>query len=162
MNPTASPGPDGLCPFFYRNIWHLLKPQIFNIFTAFHNSSLDRERINRAHIVLLPNTVISPDAFRPISLQNCPVKAIAKLLTNRLKMFIPQLVHSNQTGFISGRNITENFVFAADFTNSGHPQKAPTMVIKLDFRKAFDLVSWSSLDKILHLRGFPTKFRAWI
>jgi mannosylglycoprotein endo-beta-mannosidase len=36
------------------------------------------------------------------------------------------------------------------------------MVIKLDFRKAFDSISWKSLQKILKYRGFPRRFRYWI
>lgn len=36
------------------------------------------------------------------------------------------------------------------------------MVIKLDFRKAFDSISWVSLLKILRHRGFPTRFCDWI
>src|SRR3954463_12728673 len=96
------------------------------------------------------------------SLQNCLIKAVAKVLTNRIKPLIPLLVHGNQTGFISGRNIAENFVFAADLTNSCHTRKLPTMIIKLDFKKAFDSISWTSLDKLLAMRGFPDKFRFWI
>ena len=33
------------------------------------------------------------------------------------------------------------------------------MVFKLDFRKAFDFVSWVALDKILKARGFCATFR---
>jgi hypothetical protein len=36
------------------------------------------------------------------------------------------------------------------------------MVIKLDFRKAFDSVSWTSLLAVLHARGFPPLFCSWI
>lgn len=72
MNPQASPGLDGFGPFFYRNFWHILKNQIFQLSSQFHKGDADTERINRAHIVLLPKKEVatSPDAFRPISLQN--------------------------------------------------------------------------------------------
>jgi hypothetical protein len=36
------------------------------------------------------------------------------------------------------------------------------MIIKLDFKKAFDSISWTSLLKILRHRGFPDKFCKWI
>ena len=115
-------------------------------------------------IVLLPkkDAPTSLDAFRPISLQNCPVKAVAKVITSRLKPLIPLLVHGNQTGFISGRNIAENFVFAADLISSCHSRKKSTMVFKLDFRKAFDYVAWPVLDRILDARSFSQTFRYWI
>lgn len=36
------------------------------------------------------------------------------------------------------------------------------MVFKLDFRKAFNSVSWLALDKILKTRGVSPIFRGWI
>ena len=111
--------------------------------TDFQNLSAQTECLNRAHLILLPKKDLpnTPDAYRPISLQNCPIKAVAKILTNRLQPLVPLLVHGNQTGFISGRCIAENFVFAADLIGACHSRKAPTMIIKLDFSKAFNSLS---------------------
>jgi hypothetical protein len=38
----------------------------------------------------------------------------------------------------------------------------PAAILKLDFKKAFDSVSWASLDAILCTRGFESKWRGWI
>lgn len=118
----------------------------------------------RAFIVLIPKGVAppSPDAFRPISLQNCPPKALAKLLVNRLKPVIPALVHPDQTGFLSGRTISENFLYAADVLHVCARTKAPMLVFKLDFSKAFDSVSGPTLLSILRVRGFSEKWLGWI
>jgi hypothetical protein len=71
---------------------------------GFHNKSIDLERINRAHIVLLPKHegASTPTAFRPVSLQNCSVKIITKILTIRLQRQICTLIDLDQTGFIKG------------------------------------------------------------
>ncbi|WVZ49070.1 hypothetical protein U9M48_000451, partial [Paspalum notatum var. saurae] len=76
----------------------------------------DLERINRAHIVLIPKRpgATAPDAFRPISLQNFPIKVITKTLTTRLQKQINHLIELDQTGFMKGRSITENFVYATE------------------------------------------------
>jgi mannosylglycoprotein endo-beta-mannosidase len=38
----------------------------------------------------------------------------------------------------------------------------PTAVFKLDFRKAFDSVSWEALDRILLAKGISTLWQQWI
>ena len=58
--------------------------------------------------------------------------------------------------------VSENFVYAADTVQTCHKRKVPTVVLKLDFRKAFDTVSWETLDSVLAAKGFPQLWRLWI
>ena len=90
------------------------------------------------------------------------MKSFAKVLTNRLQPFVPLLVGPDQIGFIKGRCISENFVYAAELLSCCHRRKSPTIVLKLDFQKAFDSICWESLDKILQIRGFDDRWRLWI
>jgi len=41
-------------------------------------------------------------------------------------------------------------------------RRIPTLVIKLDFAKAFDTVNWDALDTILQARGFSDVWRRWM
>lgn len=115
-------------------------------------------------IVLIPKTTpaLTPNAFRLVSLQNCPVKILTKILTTRLQNQVPKLIDIDQTGFINGRSISENFVYATELVQCFYKRKAPTLVVKLDFAKVFDSVNWDSLDAVLHARGFPVLWRRWI
>ena len=79
-------------------------------------------------------------------------------MVNRLKHAIPNLIDPDQTGFVHGRSIAENFVYAADLLSCCHKQNKPTAVLKLDFKKAFDSVSWDSLIQILYARGFDDRW----
>ena len=90
------------------------------------------------------------------------MKLFSKVLVNRLKPHITTLVDADQTGFVHGRSIAENFVYAADLLGCCYKRKAPAAILKLDFKKAFDSVEWSSLDAILHIRGFDANWRSWI
>lgn len=141
-----------------------MKPPLVELFDAFYSGSLDLDGLNRAHLVLLPkkDDACTPDSFRPISLQNCPMKLFTKVMANRLKPAIPAIIDADQTGFVQGRNIAENYIYAADLLSCWHKRKVPTAVLKLDFRKAFDSVSWESLDKILAARGFDDRWRMWV
>jgi len=103
-----------------------------------------------------------PSDFRPIPLQNCPVKILTKILTTRLQGQIQSLVDNDQTGFIRGRSISENFVYATELVQCCHRRKQPTLVLKLDFAKVFDSVNWDSLHQILLSRGFPPLWLTWL
>jgi hypothetical protein len=111
---------------------------VFHLFERFHDGSLELDGLNRAHLVLLPKKdgARTADAFRPISLQNCPMKLLTKALANRLKSAIPNLVDPDQTDFVHGRSIAENFVYAADLLSCCHKRHVPSVVLKLDFKKS--------------------------
>lgn len=93
----------------------------------------------------------TPGAFRPISLLNCLVKWITKVLAARLQKEIMKLVDDDQSGFVKTRCIADNFIYATDLIQTCKQKKKKAMVLKLDFRKAFDTVSWAALFKIMVL-----------
>lgn len=164
MNDHASPGPDGFGPAFYKANWDLVKLDLLNLLADFHCCNADLKRINKAFIVLLRKKLGStePANFRPISLQNSSVKIASKCLTNRAQTLIPLLIHHDQTGFIQGRGITQNFFLSADIVQTCYKRKTLAIVLKLDFHKAFDSVSWDALSLILQAKGFPPRWCQWI
>jgi hypothetical protein len=159
MDDNASPGPNGFGPAFFKKNWVLIKFALVDLMADFHALDADLRRINQSFIVLLPKKpgASHPDHFRPVSLQNCCLKIASKCLANRVKPLIPSLIHPDQTGFVSGRSIAENFIYAADIIQSCHKRKAAAIALKLDFKKVFDSVSWEALDRILRAKGFPDR-----
>jgi hypothetical protein len=131
---------------------------------GFFDGSVQLDRVNRSYMVLRPKKpgAVSVDAFRPICLQNCSVKIAAKILTTRMQQEISELIDKDQTGFLKGRTIAENFVYAAEILQLCHKRRAPTLVLKLDFAKAFDIVNWDCLMKVMVARGFSEQWRSWV
>jgi exonuclease III len=164
MDVNSSPGPDGFGPAFFKENWNLVKDDLFVLLGAFHASNTDLRRLNKSYIVLLPKRLgaTSPEQFRPVSLQNFCVKLCSKCLTNRLQPLIPYIINPDQTGFIKGRSIAKKFIYVADIVQSCHKRKAPAIVLKLDFRKAFDSISWEALDRIMRAMGFPPLWCDWV
>jgi hypothetical protein len=116
MDRGSAPGPDGFGPSFFCAAWADVAPHVRRLFDQFHAGRADIGSINRAHVVLLPKKdgVIAPSSYRPVSLQNCSIKMICKALTSRLQLQIGGLVDVDQTGFLAGRSISENFVYATE------------------------------------------------
>jgi hypothetical protein len=160
MNKLSSPRPDWFGPSFFPSFWETIAADVFGVFSSFYNGSIDLARINRAFLVLLPknDSTTHPSQFHPISLQNCIMKSITKALTSRLQRGIHSLVDADQTGFLSGRRISENIVYATDLLRTCHIRQAPTIVFKIDFRKAFDSMNYDSLLVILRGRVFDEKW----
>jgi hypothetical protein len=73
-----------------------------------------------------------------------------------------RLVASNQTAFIKGRYILESVVAAHEIIHDIHTKNESGIILKLDYEKAYDRVSWSFLKDMLKSRGFGAKWRSWI
>lgn len=117
--------------------------------------------LNTAFITLLPKKSDAEHAkdFRPISLIYSFAKLIMKILANRLASQLNDMVSKNQSAFIKGRFIQDNFMMVQQTSRFLHAQKQPRIMLKLDISKAFDSVSWPFLMEVLECLGFGGVWR---
>ena len=117
MAADKAPGPDGFNGFFMKSCWEIVKEDFYNLCFDFFNGSLDLQSINNSHITLIPktNNPATVNDSRPISLLNCAIKVITKLLANRLQGKIIPLIHTNQYGFIKSRTIQDCLAWAYEY-----------------------------------------------
>src|SRR4051812_25996860 len=101
MPADKAPGPDGFNGAFIKKCWNIICQNFYRLIADFHAGQLSLHSINASFITLIPKTdapTVAND-FRPISLLNCTIKIITKLLANRLQRHIFSLVRDNQYGF---------------------------------------------------------------
>jgi hypothetical protein len=134
------------------------------MFEEFHKGDLDLYRLNFAMLTLIPKVEEAKEMnnFRPISLINCSFKIFSKVLTNRLEKVTQRLISENRSAFIHGRYILESVVIAHELVHHGHKNGDPGVIIKLDYEKAYDRVSWNFLFEVLESRGFDRKWIEWM
>lgn len=121
--------------------------------------------LSATFITLIPNidNPLSVAEFRPISCCNVLYKVIAKIIAERLQQVLPSIISSNQTTFIHNRAISDNILLTQELLK-GYERKqiSPRRMLKLDIRKAFNTVAWSSIIAIMSRMNFPKPFLAWI
>lgn len=163
-NPSKSPGPDGFNFHFIKASWHSIKEDFYLMIHEFWQTGILPRGSNVAFIALIAK-IETPSGFkdfRPISMVGCVYKVIAKLLARRLKRVMSDLVGPHQSSFIEGRQILDSAFIVGELLDSCKHSSKGSVMLKLDFHKAFDCVSWSFLDWTLEKMGFPLTWRKWI
>lgn len=114
MSPLKSPGPDGFPAVFFHKYWHIIGSDISSCVLDFLNHNHLPARLNFTFIVLIPK-VDNPKRiteFRPISLCNVVYKIGSKIIANRLKPFLNDIISPTQSAFIPRQLITDNVLVA--------------------------------------------------
>jgi hypothetical protein len=85
--------------------------------------------------------------WRPITLLNTVYTIAAGCIANRIKLTLDKLINQDQTGFIKGRPIGENTRLIYNIMQYTEEKNITSLLI--DFEQAFDLLSWSFVQKTL-------------
>ena len=120
MAPLKTPDPDGMPPLFYQNYWDLIGNDITQAVHYFLNSATLPPHLNHTFITLIPK-FHNPEAaseFRRISLYNILYKIFSKVLANRLKRILPQIIIEHQSAFTKNRLISDNIMVAFESLHS--------------------------------------------
>lgn len=154
-------GPDGLPNEFFQLYWPELKHEIM---LGFYQGPINLSQVNLANIIMISKKEVSKmvNDFRAISVINIIPKLISKILSNRLRLKMPNLISARQTAFISGRQISENSVATREVLQHIKESGRAGIFLKLDFAKAFDSIEWDFLIKVMVARGFPQRWINWI
>ncbi|XP_071939020.1 uncharacterized protein [Coffea arabica] len=161
MDGDSAAGPDGFTGKFFTFAWEIIAQDVYKgILSFFCGAELPRF-ITSTSIVLIPKNP-NPQEFshyRPISLCNFFNKLLSRILADRVASLLPKIISPQQTGFVKGRNITENFLLAQEVVSGiGKKTRGGNVVMKLDMSKAYDRVSWDHIIGVLRRFGFGERF----
>ena len=150
LKPNKSPGEDGIISEFYITHWEQIKDEFFLLV----NDTFEKKELTPSQykgvLTLLHKSGEREDIrnWRPLTLLNSDYKIIAKILAERLKVVLPKLIHSDQKGFVKGRNISEANRLIQDVIEYTDREDDDGIIIFLDQQKAFDRVEWVWVDHV--------------
>ncbi|OMP05267.1 reverse transcriptase [Corchorus capsularis] len=114
---------------------------------------------NDSLISLIPKTS-NPELitqFRPIGLCNTPYKIVSKIIVNRIRPLLSEIIGPNQASFLPGRKSADNVILLQEIVHSFNKKsgKNGDMIIKLDLEKAYDRLEWNFIRNALMFFNFP-------
>jgi len=120
-----APGADGMPSIFYKKFWSLIGERVKKEVLYVLNGGPIPDGWNDTIIVLIPKTS-SPKMLKdlwPVSLCNVLYKLISKVLANRLKNFLPEIISLSQSIFVLGRLVTDNVLLAYELIHHLNSRK---------------------------------------
>lgn len=164
MHIDKSPGVDGLNPIFFQKFWPTIGQPIFDECMKWVAAGSIPTMVNDTIIALIPKCQNLEDMkdLEPISLCNVIYKIFAKVLANRLKVVLPQLISENLSAFVPGKSIINNVLMAFELLHYMKKKvkgKKGDIAIKIDMSKAYDSMDCHFLELVMMKLGFDS---AWI
>uniref|UniRef100_A0A8R7TIB7 Reverse transcriptase domain-containing protein n=1 Tax=Triticum urartu TaxID=4572 RepID=A0A8R7TIB7_TRIUA len=146
----CAPGPDGFDGIFLKVCWEIIKEDFYALCEDFWNGTINLQCLNTSFITLIPKK-LTPETvndYRPISLLNCVLKVMTKILCERLQRWILKVLHHNQYGFIKTRTIQDCLGWAFEYLHQCKQSGREIVILKLDFEKASDTMEHSFILKM--------------
>ncbi|XP_024190158.1 uncharacterized protein LOC112194141 [Rosa chinensis] len=167
MHPSKAPGPDGFSPFFFQKYWDLVGHEVSNAVISMLTLSEIPSDLNYTYVALIPKIkeVVNMSHLRPIALCNVIYKIASKVIANRLKSFLPDIISPQQSAFVPNRLITDNTLVASELAHYMHKLRRGQegfLALKLDISKAYDRLEWGFLQRIMIKMGFAEQWVALI
>lgn len=98
-----------------------------------------------------PNTTMLKN-FRSITVWNTIYKNITKIVINRIKHYLPDIIGPSQNNLMSNKRASDNAIIYQEYITHFKKMKGKNAntILKIDLKKVFDRHEWSFIRDTLH------------
>lgn len=155
---VSSPGHDGFVAPLFKVVG---MPEILKLLFKNWVRNGIHEESRKKVIRMIPKVDCprSPDQFRPISLLDVDYKIFTRVLYNRIKNEVSEIIGPDQKGSVAGRFIIENIWQTKFILEKWKKSKEKSeLLFFTDFKKAFDSLQHKFIKILIQKMGFGPKF----
>ena len=134
--------------------------QLHLLFNSIWKDQCVAEEWKKSLIVKVPKKgdLTECDNYRGISLLSVPSKIVCRVLIDRVKSGVDEIIRQHQAGFRSGRGASEQIFALRNILEQCQEWQAPVYINFVDFSKAFDCIIRERLWDIMGQYGIPDIF----
>lgn len=105
MNKDKAPGPYGYLASFFQQNWEIVGKNVIITVKKFFKKGKLLKQWNTTFLALIPKTQKAREFkdYRPINLCNVVDKILTKIMAERLKQLLPNIISLEQDGFVQGK-----------------------------------------------------------
>lgn len=130
----------------------MLKSDVLGFLQEFHVNDTLPNTFTYSFLNLIPKNknAIGLEEYRPICLVGSLYKILSKILASRLKKVLSSIISLNQSALNPRRQMVDGVMVANELIDEAFKSKKSCMFLKVDFKKAYDRVSWNFLRFMLN------------
>ena len=169
MRRKGAPGPDDIPPSFLKELGPIALEELLAISNLSLNlAEVPQEWMDAIIIPLLKASKPPSDlaSYRPVSLTSCVAKVLERMVADRLYCEAESKgwFASIQAGFRRGHSCADQILRISQAIEDGFQQREMnrSVLILLDYSKAFDTVWRERLLLSMHEKGVPLQVIRWI
>lgn len=152
-------GPDDVPVEFFKELDDEGMTQLLEIINQWWVTEEIDDEIMKARVVLIFKKGGRENLanYRPISLLNTMYKLIAGIIQNRIAMKLDSKLQQTQYGFRRKRGTAEAIHYVRRMVDKGESRQNKTLLVLLDWEKAFDKRDHAKLIEALERMNIPGK-----
>ena len=161
LPPLKALGPNGHHAIFFQQNWHILGHGIIHAIQEIFETAIIPEDSGAINLVLIPK-INHPDMitqFRLISLCNTLYKLVSRIILQRLKPYIVDIINPCQVRFVPGRRTSNDIILVQEIIRMMVKKSGPKghVALKLDLEKAYDRLKWLFIQETLEFFQIPPR-----